>query len=51
MFESPPLPPGIRDPDSIFSGYWDLLSIVMLLYVSYIVPARIGFSLEVTMGR
>ena len=50
MFEAQPIPKGIRDPDSAFSGYWDLTSIVLLLYVSYAVPARIGFSLDVEVG-
>jgi hypothetical protein len=35
----------VRHPDSSFSGWWDMLQIVALLYVSGFVPFR------VSMGR
>jgi hypothetical protein len=48
MFEENPVPKGIRDPDSAFSGYWDITQIFLLLYVSAAVPTRIGFDETVT---
>jgi Ca2+-binding EF-hand superfamily protein len=47
IFQVVPLPPGIRDPDSTFSAWWDLSGIVLLLYVAITVPMRTCFELEV----
>ena len=33
----------IRDPDSKFSQIWDLMQVVLLLYISVVVPIRAGF--------
>lgn len=38
---------GIRDPDSVFSAVWDLMQVILLLYVSVTVPLRAGFELTV----
>ena len=40
------LPRWIRDPDSGFSACWDLISVVLLMYVSIVVPLRACFELE-----
>ena len=32
LYEDIPLPPGIRDPDSLTSGLWDLMGLVLLLW-------------------
>ena len=37
MFAAQPIPRRVRDPDSQAAGYWDLTSIVMLVYVAYMV--------------
>ena len=42
-YEVVPLPPYIRDPDSNFSALWDLAQVLLLFYVSVIVPLRAGF--------
>ena len=42
-----PLPAGIRDPDSTSSAVWDLTSVVLLLYVSIMVPVRASFDVDV----
>jgi hypothetical protein len=34
LYEDVPLPKGIRDPDSLSSGLWDLVGLVLLLAVS-----------------
>jgi len=34
MFEEKPVPKWIRDPDSTFSGYWDVAQIFFLLYIT-----------------
>jgi hypothetical protein len=47
MFEEQPIPKGIRDPDSTFSGWWDLGQIIFLLYISWAVPLRVGLSIDV----
>jgi CRP-like cAMP-binding protein len=47
QFEEVPVPKTIRDPDSLFSGIWDLLQLIMLLLVCYYVPLRTGFSITV----
>eukprot|EP01043_Picozoa_sp_COSAG02_P023529 COSAG02_NODE_1260_length_13563_cov_28.883764_3_plen_1060_part_00 len=46
-FAEVPIPKYIRDPDSLFSGFWDLLQLVMLLLVCYYVPLRTGFGVTV----
>ena len=46
-FETEPLPKWIRDPDSSFSSVWDLMQVVMLLYVAMLVPLRTGFDVEI----
>ena len=38
-----PLPWNIRDPESTFSGCWDIASVVFLLYVCATVPIRACF--------
>ena len=45
-YEIEPLPKWIRDPDSNFSAVWDLVQVILLLYVSIIVPLRSGFDIE-----
>ena len=50
MFEEAPIPKKIRDPDSSFSGWWDLMQVIFLLYVAYAVPIRVGFSVDVKTG-
>ena len=47
VFEDVPLPLGIRDPDSLPSGMWDLFGLVLLICVSILVPLRSCFGLEV----
>ena len=37
------VPPNLRDPDSCFSTVWDLLQVLMLVYVAATVPLRICF--------
>ena len=43
LFIQKPIPKHIRDPDSEFSQYWDLVQIIALLYVTVMVPLRSGF--------
>ena len=43
MYDIKRLPKRIRDPESRFSIVWDLLQLVMLLYVTVMVPLRSGF--------
>jgi Ca2+-binding EF-hand superfamily protein len=40
-----PVPKYIKDPDSSFSGFWDIAQVILLLYVSIIVPLRAGFQI------
>jgi hypothetical protein len=47
IFQVVSLPPGIRDPDSAFSAWWDLIGIVLLVYVAVSVPMRTCFELQV----
>ena len=49
QFGQSPLPWNIRDPESKFSTTWDLLQVVFLCFVSYTVPYRAGFGVEVEM--
>ena len=46
IFEHKPLPRGIRDPDSKFSLKWDYCQVVLLVYVSVLVPLRTCFSIS-----
>jgi hypothetical protein len=46
LFEATALPPTVRDPDSNFSGFWDICQLFLLLYVSFTVPYRTCFDLE-----
>ena len=47
QFADVPIPKNIRDPDSWFSAFWDLLQLLMLLLVCWYVPLRTGFELDV----
>ena len=47
VYGDPALAWSIRDPDSTFSVVWDLLQIVLLLYVSITVPFRACFEIEI----
>ena len=49
LFEENPLPPFMIDPDSTFSAYWDLTSVIMLLYVTVTVPLRVCFGVDIDM--
>ena len=48
LFETKPIPPGVRDPDSDMAGRWDLAQVGFLLYVCGTVPFRtsMGISIE-----
>ena len=46
-FDSTPLPWSIRDPTSSFSTWWDLVQVWFLLYVTWTVPLRACFGIEV----
>eukprot|EP01043_Picozoa_sp_COSAG02_P000279 COSAG02_NODE_5_length_66751_cov_63.939148_25_plen_841_part_00 len=47
LFEEVALPKGIRDPDSLSSGMWDLFGLLLLICVSVLVPLRSCFEVEV----
>ena len=47
QFADVPIPKNIRDPDSWFSAFWDILQLLMLLLVCWYVPLRTGFDLDV----
>lgn len=47
LFEQDPLPPCVRDPNSTFSAYWDLTTVVFLLYVCFMTPIRACFNVNV----
>jgi hypothetical protein len=47
LFVDAPLGGCIRDPDSKFSGVWDLSAVVLLLYVTCTVPLRACFDIDV----
>lgn len=49
MYDAQDLPPFIRDPESAFSACWDLLSVVLLVYVSFSVPVRACFGISLTL--
>lgn len=42
-----PLPWYVRDPDSRFSLVWDALQVAFLFYVSWTVPLRACFGVEI----
>ena len=46
-FAESPLHPWTLDPDSSFTSIWDLISIVLLLYVTVVVPLRVCFGIAV----
>jgi|EP01047_Picozoa_sp_COSAG01_P037039 hypothetical protein len=46
LFEHKNIPAGMRDPDSAFSCGWDIIQVFALLYVTAVVPIRVGFSEE-----
>ena len=45
--EKVPVPWYIRDPASKFSGIWDSLQVTFLFYVSWTVPLRACFGIEI----
>jgi hypothetical protein len=47
LFEDTALPPSVRDPDSNFSAVWDICQLFLLLYVSFTVPHRTCFDINV----
>lgn len=47
IYTDPILPPGVRNPQSSCSMFWDFLQVVMLMSVCYFVPIRTCFSVEV----
>lgn len=49
LFEENPLPPYVRDPDSDFSAAWDLSSVVFLVHVSFTVPLRVCFNVDINL--
>ena len=49
-FEDNPLPKWIRDPESSFSAAWDITQLVFLVYVSFSVPFRACFSVDLEFG-
>ena len=50
FFAYDPLPKWIRDPDSAFSGVWDMSQLMLLFYVSFTVPYRVCFEIDVPFG-
>eukprot|EP01043_Picozoa_sp_COSAG02_P020850 COSAG02_NODE_1039_length_15040_cov_70.746737_10_plen_428_part_01 len=40
MYNSKSLPPWVRDPDSQFATVWDLVSVLMIVYITITVPLR-----------
>jgi hypothetical protein len=47
QFGDVPLPWNVRDPESRFSSAWDMLQVFFLCFVSYTVPYRAGFGVEI----
>eukprot|EP01043_Picozoa_sp_COSAG02_P032295 COSAG02_NODE_2151_length_9656_cov_5.628754_5_plen_418_part_00 len=47
LFEDTAMPPSVRDPDSSFSAVWDICQLFLLLYVSFTVPYRTCFDINV----
>jgi hypothetical protein len=45
-----PLPPLIRDPGSTNAVVWDLLQVVLLCYLSVVLPVRACFAVDVGVG-
>eukprot|EP01050_Picozoa_sp_SAG11_P006398 SAG11_NODE_494_length_8948_cov_2.882699_8_plen_248_part_00 len=48
IYEAMPLPRCIRDPDSVQSMCWDLLQVLLLLYLAVTLPLRVCLGLDVT---
>eukprot|EP01001_Neometanema_parovale_P012512 NODE_880_length_2017_cov_104.440338_g833_i0.p1 GENE.NODE_880_length_2017_cov_104.440338_g833_i0~~NODE_880_length_2017_cov_104.440338_g833_i0.p1 ORF type:complete len:646 (+),score=146.39 NODE_880_length_2017_cov_104.440338_g833_i0:77-1939(+) len=47
--QKPPPPPGCYlHPDSTFRMVWDVIQIVFVIYISFVVPARVGLDLPAT---
>jgi hypothetical protein len=46
-FKAIPLAWYIRDPSSTFSTWWDLVQVVFLMYVTWTVPLRSCFGIEI----
>ena len=40
------LPPWVRSPDSRATRYWDLVSVMFIVWVATVVPFRIGFDVD-----
>ena len=47
VVEQAVIPWHMRDPDSMFSGIWDLTQLVMLIHVCWYIPLRSCFGIEV----
>ena len=47
LFEDTALPPSVRDPESNFSAVWDICQLFLLLYVSFTVPYRTCFDINI----
>ena len=47
LFDEQPLNRWTRDPNSTFTSVWDLSSVIMLLYVSAVVPLRVCFGVDI----
>jgi CRP-like cAMP-binding protein/Ca2+-binding EF-hand superfamily protein len=50
FFALDPLPKWIRDPESKFSAIWDIAQLFLLFYVSFTVPYRVCFEIDVPFG-
>ena len=46
-YEAAPLPPWTRDPESTFSMFWDVALVLMLLFVTWTVPLRVCFEIDI----
>ena len=49
QFGETPLEWNVRDPESSFSSSWDMLQVLFLCFVTYSVPYRAGFGVEIEM--
>jgi hypothetical protein len=47
IFQNMPLPRCIRDPDSAWTALWHAVQVVLLLYISVVLPLRLAFAVEV----
>ena len=50
FFANDPLPKYIRDPEGKFAAGWDVVQIFLLMYVSFTVPYRVCFGIDVEFG-